>query len=339
VMLARASSPLARAWRVTTNRPLPLSTSTPASFSPITLLAQPSTRVSTCPPVYAAQQHSALSSSSAPILSVTQADFWKKVSAGASGTRGISIAARRKKKAEAKALLDPSERYRAKHPRKPKEEPPVIPPCPEKVLCSVVLHRIPQIVPDIPQWWQDMLDLEDRKEAACGAEVPEEWWAQDEGMGGVEGSQEEEEITIYPRKTQADEEGNRRALERALDAHVYLVLKKTGKAPAATEGEWGLPTVERLPGESMRTAVLRSCETFIGTAPNIYPVGYMPMHFLDVGEGASAYRHFFYQVCLIHGPYKCNPELVQDFSWVTKEEMKEYLQGPMLDVIQDVTDD
>jgi len=220
-----------------------------------------------------------------------------------------------------------------KKPRNPKEPPPVIPPCPERVFCAVVLGRIPQITPEAPPWAKEFYELQERKEQATRPEPPQEWWDQDDGR-----IEEEPELVIHPRRTQADEEGNRKSLERALDNYIYLLVKKK----PAEEGdlEWGFPSVERNAGEAMRDCVMRTLHTHIGETPNTYPVGYFPMHFVDVGSGPSLRRIFFFRVCLVHGPYLCNRQLVDDFVWSTRAELKEYLgDGEMHAAAHDITDD
>jgi len=239
------------------------------------------------------------------------------------------------RKPSTEAPAEPDPRTRKKKGRNPKEAAPEIPPCPERVVCAVVLGRIPQITPEVRAWEKDFLDLQDRKTEVTGAQVPEEWWGQDEGLSV---SEEEEELVIHPRRTEHDEAKNHKALERALDTYIYLLVKKT---PAESgDPEWGFPSVERQPGEAMRDAVQRTLHTHIGDTANTWPVGFFPMHFLDVGSGPSLRRVFYFRVCLVHGPYVCNRELVQDFAWVTRQELKEYLgEGAEFAAAYDVTDD
>jgi ADP-ribose pyrophosphatase YjhB (NUDIX family) len=67
-------------------------------------------------------------------------------------------------------------------------------------------------------------------------------------------------------------------------ASLFLVVKRKGERLAG-ESDWSFPQGERKDGESMRDAVSRALETFVGTGAQMYFVGYSPM------VGTRTYTH------------------------------------------------
>jgi len=59
-------------------------------------------------------------------------------------------------------------------------------------------------------------------------------------------------------------------------ASLFLVVKRKGEKLAG-ESDWSFPQGERKQGESMRDAVTRTLESFVGTGAQISFVGYSPM--------------------------------------------------------------
>ena len=57
---------------------------------------------------------------------------------------------------------------------------------------------------------------------------------------------------------------------------LFLVVKRKGERLAG-ESDWSFPQGLRQEGESMRDAVSRTLESFVGAGPQMYFVGYSPM--------------------------------------------------------------
>eukprot|EP00961_Rhodomonas_salina_P178344 2405619-Rhodomonas_salina.1 len=156
-MLARATGSLARSCRLASARPLPsfppLSKTSPVAASPH--LAFQSFSVLPAAPKAA----SSMSSGALPVATAWSAAQQRNAFGDVSGTR--SMIARRmpghkhkvQRKPSTEAPAEPDPRTRKKKGRNPKEAAPEIPPCPERVVCAVVLGRIPQITPEVRAWY------------------------------------------------------------------------------------------------------------------------------------------------------------------------------------------
>jgi large subunit ribosomal protein L46 len=148
-----------------------------------------------------------------------------------------------------------------------------------------------------------------------------------------------EEATVQKgsRITQADRTNDRTSLLRALDQKLYLVVKKNRK-----DHPWQFPQVP-LPvdvtnetkqlrdfaGEGVTAAVGPSCRTWMtGNAPcgfYTYPFSQDTQKSLDT-YGAKL---FFYRGYYIKGDV-VRPSRYVEHAWVTKTELKEYIQDETL---------
>jgi len=204
------------------------------------------------------------------------------------------------------------------------------------------VERLPVITPDPEPWETAMWELQERKQYAMSKELPDDWF-QDES-GGLRKAEEEEGIAeedpvlgFAPRVTQADAENDLQSLDRKLANRLFLVVKRTGEKLAG-ENDWSFPQGEREEGETMRDAAVRSLESFVGPAAQMYFVGNSPMGYVDRGEGDARARVFFYKCQYISGElnYKAGP--IDDYKWVTNGELLEHLDSDLAQLSRNICD-
>lgn len=101
---------------------------------------------------------------------------------------------------------------------------------------------------------------------------------------------------------------------------LFLLVKRKGEKLAG-ESDWSFPQGERKQGESMRDAVTRTLESFVGTDAQMSFVGYSPMGYIDRGEDDSRARVFFYKCQYISGQVSLQDAGAEDHMWATQEEL------------------
>lgn len=133
-----------------------------------------------------------------------------------------------------------------------------------------------------------------------------------EGARGVKKvSEEEEEDVIRPnsRITDADHNGDVRSLERKLDRTLYLI--------AQTSGGWKFPSVVVNEQETIGEAAQRGIHELGGPDMNVWTVSHTPAGFYKNGDK----REFYVKSHIVQGQFQ--PLQVEDFAWLTKEEIKD----------------
>jgi len=134
---------------------------------------------------------------------------------------------------------------------------------------------------------------------------------------------------LSSRTTPADEANDRRSLQRKLDSKLILLVKqKFGQ-----NGTWCLPQGRRNGEESMREVaerVLReTCgegisTTFMGNAPvSLHKYKYSAA--VQKQTGAEGGKLFIFKSQIQEGQVQKNADLVDDYVWVTKAELADYL--------------
>jgi len=153
------------------------------------------------------------------------------------------------------------------------------------------------------------------------------------------------ETTIVERKrsrtTAADETGDMRSLYRALDKRLFLIVKKPRGDHA-----WQFPQGLVDPGETLRQTAEREfkeeCNTdntiethFIGNCPvGFFTYNYPPAQQKEWDTYGS--KVFFYYAFFVDGQVSISKKELEDFRWVTKDELKDFLEPNYLSSIWDV---
>ncbi|XP_054751408.2 large ribosomal subunit protein mL46-like [Lytechinus pictus] len=147
---------------------------------------------------------------------------------------------------------------------------------------------------------------------------------------------------VAPRLTGADERDERHSLDRELSNKLVLIVKcKMGK-----DSVWLLPYGNRAEGETMKNAAVRvlgdhaddsgALRThFMGNAP----VGFYKQRYpkaVQEQTGKAGVKVFFFKAQYVSGIFekKTDSPAVEDYLWVTQEELHQYLSEPYLQSIQ-----
>ncbi|KAK9451367.1 mitochondrial 54S ribosomal protein mL46 [Limtongia smithiae] len=123
-------------------------------------------------------------------------------------------------------------------------------------------------------------------------------------------------IVPNPRRTAADEANDVQSLERKLDRTLYLLVKRGNT--------WELPRAEVLPSETLDSTASRMLAEYGGINMNTHLVSKTPALFYQVDSEDA--KVFFLKSRIFHGAFVPQKKAgVQDFVWVTKDEILSYV--------------
>ncbi|KFP83036.1 PREDICTED: 39S ribosomal protein L46, mitochondrial, partial [Apaloderma vittatum] len=135
-----------------------------------------------------------------------------------------------------------------------------------------------------------------------------------------------------PRVTDADKNNNRTSLDRRLDSNLMLLVKQK----IGSQELWLLPQAEWQPGETLRSTAERAMATFLGddiqakilgNAPyGIYKYKFPKAIRTENNVGAKV---FFFKAFLQSSGLS-QVKLKEDYLWVTKDELGDYLKSEYL---------
>jgi len=139
-----------------------------------------------------------------------------------------------------------------------------------------------------------------------------------------------------PRVTEADRSNDTRSLERALQKHLYFVIKR---APSAKLFQFPQRLTEE--GGSMRESAIKALRAVIGAEHNIYYIGNAPIAHLkheyspefQQKHGVCGVKVFFYRAQLIEGDVDYIRQ-GSDFRWLTAEELKTHFSEEYYEAIR-----
>ncbi|TKY88152.1 hypothetical protein EX895_002862 [Sporisorium graminicola] len=140
-----------------------------------------------------------------------------------------------------------------------------------------------------------------------------------------------------PRTTPADASNDVRSLERKLDRTLYLVVKqKSGKDAAA----WRFPAkaLSNIKRENLHDVAPASVTDILGNKMDIWMVSNLPIG-LYKQVNAAAEKTYFLQGHVLAG----NAELsegndVEEFQWLTKEEIEKVMESSYWSNVEDLLD-
>lgn len=143
---------------------------------------------------------------------------------------------------------------------------------------------------------------------------------------------------LAPRETEDDLTNNRKSLNRALKGRVFLLVKNA--APDA-KYPWFFPMGEKQDDEKMRDAAVRHLNKVAGQELEITPVGFAPMGYVsylheNAADGFDGTKVFFYKSQVLRGDVQLNASEGQDYLWVTRDELVEYLDADIADYVKKI---
>ncbi|NXS75370.1 RM46 protein, partial [Pandion haliaetus] len=135
-----------------------------------------------------------------------------------------------------------------------------------------------------------------------------------------------------PRVTDADKNNNRTSLNRKLDRNLMLLVKQK----LGNQELWLLPQVEWQPGETLRSTAERAMATFLGDHIQAKILGNAPYGIYKYKfprairtEDNMGAKVFFFKAFLQSSDLS-QAELKEDYLWVTKDELGDYLKSEYL---------
>lgn len=157
------------------------------------------------------------------------------------------------------------------------------------------------------------------------------------------GQQTEEIFTLAPRRSKADETNDMKALDRAMQRTLYLIVKKPREQHAWQFPQGGLEKDEHLHQAAFRELTEECGEDIdvwlVGRAPiGHYVYAYPPEHTKKHPQYKGS-RVYFMKGHIFAGQVKPDQKEIVDFAWVTKEEMKEYVSKDYYEAVKDMLSD
>jgi len=230
-----------------------------------------------------------------------------------------------------------------------------------RIVAAAIVERVPVVLPEIPEFEKEYLRFCEKRDALMEVEqasaaqkrVDEEMKLRakkEKGSGKKKDAksaeadkkkkddkedeneeQKAKELLDYPRITDADKRNDRKSLYRALENRLYLIVKKKRDSNA-----WSFPQggYEKEDGDHLRTTAERELKEECGALMNTFFIGNAPLgcyqypipRELQKNYGqAEKTRVFFYKARYLRGPVRLNNAEVTDHLWVTKSELKDYL--------------
>uniref|UniRef100_A0A061S2J6 Large subunit ribosomal protein L46, mitochondrial n=1 Tax=Tetraselmis sp. GSL018 TaxID=582737 RepID=A0A061S2J6_9CHLO len=191
-----------------------------------------------------------------------------------------------------------------------------------RIISSLVVERLPIVTPEEEPWETEYREWQARVRRRR-KELPPELTEVDKGTAEDTG-REEESWKPASRTTEADTSGDVRTTWRRLDRRLFLLVKDR------ETGEWGFPSTEHRDGETIRATAERNMQLTVGDV-KCYFVGNAPCaHFRQ----PSGDTQFFSKVQLLQWEAKpASSTAAEDFVWVTREEVKEYISDEKLQAL------
>jgi len=148
---------------------------------------------------------------------------------------------------------------------------------------------------------------------------------------------EEAVVKVGDRITKADKENDRKSLRRKLDEQLFFIVKKNRSDHAWQFPQVPLPMDVTNETKQLRDFASEGALAASGSTAQIYMVGNAPAGFYSypfpspTQKSLDTYgaKLFFYRGYYVQG-HISRPSRYVDHAWVTKSELKEYIQDPEL---------
>ncbi|KAL0379461.1 UNVERIFIED_CONTAM: 39S ribosomal protein L46, mitochondrial [Sesamum angustifolium] len=193
----------------------------------------------------------------------------------------------------------------------------------EKLVASVLFERLPVVIPKIDPVVYAFQEFSFRWRQQYRREYPEAFLKKADARG--KGDYQIDFIPA-PRITEADNNNDKRSLQRALDRRLYLLL--FGTAYGSKEPVWHFPEKVYESEQTLRKCAESALESVIGDLSHTYFVGNAPMGHMIVRPSNNdqvnpSLTRFFFKSQVI-ATNKFNVGRCEDYAWVTKDELLEY---------------
>ncbi|KAF5330526.1 hypothetical protein D9619_005685 [Psilocybe cf. subviscida] len=168
-------------------------------------------------------------------------------------------------------------------------------------------------------------DVSEEKRAADQAAVDQ--LAQQEGEGEV----------LMPRTHPADTAGDVKSLDRAGERNLYLLLKTSEGGKTV----WRFPQGGIEKGQLLHQAAQKDLEAECGDQMDTWVVGKAPIgvHTLPSETPEQENVLFFYKAHIMSGQVHPEGKHIQDFAWLTKEEISTKVEPTYWDSVRDILSD
>ncbi|KAF9517236.1 hypothetical protein BS47DRAFT_1339988 [Hydnum rufescens UP504] len=148
------------------------------------------------------------------------------------------------------------------------------------------------------------------------------------GFEGEEGDEkledvpiEEDEIKVLPRVSKADEQNDLKSLNRRGDRNLYLLVKSPGQT------SWRFPHWTVDTSQALHKSVRDALVSTFGPNMNTWIVGRQPVAVQNCppsSQDPTAVKTFFFKARILGGkPALSNARQVEDFAWLTKDEIQD----------------
>ncbi|XP_008233590.1 PREDICTED: 39S ribosomal protein L46, mitochondrial [Prunus mume] len=195
----------------------------------------------------------------------------------------------------------------------------------EKIVASVLFERLPVIIPKIDPVVYAYQEFAFRWRQQYRRIYPDELLDKSNARG--KGDYHIDYVPA-PRITEADKMNDRKSLQRALDRRLYLLLYGNTDRSAG-KSVWHFPEKFYQSEETLRKCAESALKSILGDLSHTYFVGNAPMGHMatqsteDVPDSPYV-KQFFFKSQVI-ATNKFNIKKCEDFVWVTKDELLEYL--------------
>jgi large subunit ribosomal protein L46 len=220
-----------------------------------------------------------------------------------------------------------------------------------RILSASITERLPVIQPDLEKWEEDFEMMQHERSLREDQRLPEDFWFMEPGTRHItpeeaplpNAEQDPDEIIganfhFAPRETPDDALNNRKSLHRALKGRVFLIIKQK-KQENTSKYSWFFPYGSKQKDEKMRDAAVRHLKNFCGQKMQVYPVGYAPIGYISYlhdekidQKEFDGTKIFFYKAQHMEGDVDLTNKS-QDYLWVTRQELAEYLDPEIADYV------
>lgn len=215
---------------------------------------------------------------------------------------------------------------------------------------AMVLERMPIITPDLEQFEIDYIKLEEELEERFGVDLPNEYYTDKEEdkaaeeaerllrerLGIKDEKEQEMKREIMPRRSEADRTNNRRSLSRRMDLPLYMLVKKKG---STSERPWTFPEGPYEANFAPRAVAYRVFQQQAGKDIDIELLGNAPIgHVERVFEKKNpsdphGEKLFFFRGLYMGGELELAPD-IEDYLWIAREELHEYVAPDVAELAQ-----
>ncbi|RKP09650.1 NUDIX hydrolase domain-like protein [Thamnocephalis sphaerospora] len=227
-----------------------------------------------------------------------------------------------------------------------------------RIVASAIVSRLPQITREPTSFEHAYHQYREAQASAKAAPVPvdfyfkkgseaERTWQQRErgelseaAWAQLRAAGDGQPLELAGRVSKADQEGDRRSLDRALQRTLYLVVKRP-----RDRYQWQFPQGGVEAEEALHDAGRRELAEECGPDMDIWFVGRRPVGFTQYAyptehtkkfpehDGAKV---FFLRAHIFAGQAKVDGKETVDFAWLTKEELSEVLEPDYFNAVADI---